>query len=208
LSYKDLLEHPIAEDEIVKALRKGGKNKAPGGDGLCLEFYTENWDTIRQDLLGLLNHMFLQQRITPKQKDGIIVCLPKGNQDSSPAGYRPISLLTTEYKILARIMATRLGAVLQGNLHRTQFCGVPGNSILDAVTHVRDAIAFSESTGSPFSVISLDFKNAFDNVSHRYLFQILQHYGITPWFIESIKICIPMPRHLYKSMDLYQSPFL
>ena len=31
-------------------------------------------------------------------KDGILVCLPKLNGDYTPGDYRPISLLTTEYK--------------------------------------------------------------------------------------------------------------
>jgi hypothetical protein len=187
VSYSWLLDQPITEEEIVRALKKCGKNKAPGDDGMCIEFYTENWETIKQDLLELLNQMFMQQRISTKQKHGIIVCLPKNDQASTPDEYRPISLLTKDYKLFARIMASRLSTILQYTLHRTQFCGVPENTILDALTIVRDAIAISESTGAPLCVISLDFTNAFDKISHQYLFQILHHYGITPWFIERIR---------------------
>src|SRR5215510_2883532 len=84
-------------------------------------------------------------------------------------------------------MATTLKIVLQEHLHRTQYCGVPGNSILDAITQVRDAIAYSESTATPMCVLSLDFKQAFDRISHQYLFKILQAYGITTWFLDRIK---------------------
>jgi hypothetical protein len=157
-SYAELLERPINAEELCAAIRKGALNKAPGVDGLCLEFYTANWDIIGPDLLELINQMFLNQTISPQQKQGIIVCLPKDTKDHTPAGYRPISLLTTEYKILTRIMATRLQIVLQHHLHKTQYCGVPGTSILDAVTHVRDAIAYSESTAAPLCVLSLDFQ--------------------------------------------------
>ena len=59
--------------------------------------------------------MFLHKKITPQQKHGIIVCLPKSNGDRTPDGYRPISLLTTEYTILARIMARGL-RTLEENL--------------------------------------------------------------------------------------------
>jgi hypothetical protein len=75
--YSWLLDRPIMEDELLRALKKGGKNKAPGGDGMCLEFYMANWSIIKQDLLNVVNQMFMQQRITPTQKHGIIVCLPK-----------------------------------------------------------------------------------------------------------------------------------
>jgi hypothetical protein len=73
---------------------------------MCLEFYTANWSIIKQDLLNVVNQMFMQQRITPTQKHGIIVCLPKHDKADRPEEYRPISLLTTDYKLIASIMAS------------------------------------------------------------------------------------------------------
>jgi len=184
--YADLLEQPITIEELSSALRSGAKHKTPGIDGFSLEFYIANWDTIKQDILELMNQIFLHKKITPQQKHGIIVCLPKSNGDRTPNGYRPISLLTIEYKFLARIMARRLRHVLKDHLHTSQFCGVPGNSILEAASLVRDAIAYSETSGSPLCVLTLDFQHALDRISHHYLFQILHRYVISEWFIEKI----------------------
>ena len=108
----------------------------PGIDGFSLEFYTANWETINTDFLELLNQMFLHRKVTPQQKNSIIVCLPKPNDDWTPDGYRPISLFTTAYKLLAQIMARCLCHVLQDHLHNSQFCRVPGNSILETVSLV------------------------------------------------------------------------
>jgi hypothetical protein len=63
-------------------------------------------------------------------------------------------------------MASRLRHVLQDHLHTSQYCGVPGNSILDALSLVRDVIAYAEMTGSPLCVLSLDFQNVFYRISH------------------------------------------
>ena len=41
-------------------------------------------------------------------------------------------------------------------------------------------------TGTPMCVLTLDFQQAFDCITHQYLFQILQRYGIRPWFVERI----------------------
>jgi len=131
--------------------------------------------------------MFLHnKKITPQQKHGIIVCLPQSNVDRTPNGYRPISLLTTEYKPLARITARHLRHILKDHLHTSHFCGVPGNSILEAAALVRDAIAYSETSGSPLFVLTFDFQHAFDRIFHHYLFQILHRYGISEWFIERL----------------------
>jgi hypothetical protein len=66
-----------------------------------------------------------------------------------PEDYRPITLLTVDYKILARILARRIRPLLAECPQTTQFSGVPGNSTLDAVATVRDAIAQSEVTHTP-----------------------------------------------------------
>jgi len=160
--YADLLEQPITIEELSAALRSGAKHKTPGIDDFSLEFYIANWDTIKQDLRELMNQMFLHKKITPQQKHGIIVWLPKSNGDRTPNGYRPISLLATEYKLLARIMARCLRHVIKDHLHTSQFCGVPGNSILEAASLVRDAIAYSVTSGSPLCVLTLDFQHAFE----------------------------------------------
>jgi len=144
------LERPITLEEVNTAIRSGAKHKSPGIDGICHEFYSANWETIHLDLIELLNHMFLSNYITPRQKHGVLICIPKAGGDGTPNGYRPISLLNTDYKILARILAQRLKQVMADQLQYTQFCGVPGNSILDAASQVRDIIAHAENTGTAF----------------------------------------------------------
>jgi len=131
--------------------------------------------------------MFPHNQVSTQQKHGIVVCLPKSNGDPTPDGYRPITLLTTEYKILARIMARRLRAITEVHLHSSQFCAVLGNTVLDAIATVRDAITYAENTGTPLCMLTLDFEGAFDRISHQYLFRILHRYGISHWFIERIR---------------------
>jgi len=70
-------------------------------------------------------------------------------------------------------MARRLRNNLKDHLHTNQFSGVPENSILEAASLARDAIVYSETSGSPLCVLSLDFQHAFDRISHHYLFKIL-----------------------------------
>ena len=84
--------------------------------------------------------MFSNNKVTAQQKHATVVNLPKANGDPTPDGYRPISFLATEYKILALIMAQGLCPIMKEQLSSSQFCAVPGNSILEAVATVRDAI--------------------------------------------------------------------
>jgi hypothetical protein len=118
--------------------------------------------------------MYLDKAITLQQNHGVIICLPKRDGAQTPADYNPITLLSVDYKLLARIIARRLRPLLAEFLQSTQFCGVPGNSILDAVATVRDAIAQSEVNTHSSVCTSLDFRKDFDRVSHYYLLTILK----------------------------------
>jgi hypothetical protein len=162
----------------------GARHKTPGSDGIFLEFYSANWEKVHIDILELLNQMFLHRNVNLRQKHAVLICLQKSDGENTPNGYRPISLLNTNYKLLSRILVRRLRHVMVEHLQHTQFFGVPGNSILDAASLGRDVIARAENTGTPLFILTLDFQNAFDRISHDYLFRILQRYGIRQCFIE------------------------
>jgi hypothetical protein len=186
-SYAAHLKQPIAAEELSTAIKSGGPNKSPGSDGIGREFFIKLWDTIRDDMLQVINHMYINKSRTCRQQHGIIVSLPKNNRDLTSARYRSISLMNTDYNLLARIMARRLTPVLEEHLISSQYCSVPGKSILEAVSVIRDVVAHAETTRIPVCVLSLDFRNAFDHISHRYLFQMLAGYGLSAWFIDRIR---------------------
>jgi hypothetical protein len=121
-AYNDTMRTPFEQQEIQHTISAGGRRKAPGIDGLMREFYVCNWNLIRADMTVILNQMFWEGKITQNQKHGVIICLPKVPGGSTPQAYRPITLLNTDYKILARMIARRLRPVLEDHLTSTQFC--------------------------------------------------------------------------------------
>jgi hypothetical protein len=80
------------------------------------------------------------------------VCIPKKQKVVTPADTRQITLMNADYKLVARIIARRLRTLLKRHLHSTQYCGVPGNSILEAVATVRDTMAYAEQMNNPLCV--------------------------------------------------------
>jgi hypothetical protein len=112
-------ETPLTHTDIHTAITSGGQNIAPSRDGLRLSFYNATWPIIRYDLCLILN-MFFEGVITTQQKQGTIVCLPKTNRMLTPANRRPITLLSSDYKTVTRIIAQRLRPVFEKQLSRTQ----------------------------------------------------------------------------------------
>jgi len=110
-------------EEIKAAVNKGAGKKAPGRDGICLEYFKTNWDMIKGDMLVLFKQMYRDCKILEQQKQGTVVCIPKTLGPSTPADYRPITLLNTDYKILARIIGNHLRPLLSELLHTSKYCG-------------------------------------------------------------------------------------
>lgn len=96
-------------------------------------------------------------------------------------------LLTTDYKILTKILANRLKKVLPILVHSDQTACVPGRTINDNVSLICDMTQYANESNTPLALISIDQLKAFDRVSHEFLFKFLQKFGFGPVFQQWIK---------------------
>ena len=101
--------------------------------------------------------------------------------------WRPITLLTTDYKILTRALANRLKSVLHLIIHPNQTACIPNRTINDNASLICDAIHNANESNTPLALISIDQLKAFDRVSHSFLFQTLDCFGFDPVFTQWIK---------------------
>ena len=84
-------------------------NKTPRFDGIPVEFYIVFWPDICDMLISSFNYSSQNGMLSPSQRNGVIILLPKNDKDLLQIkNYRPITLLTTDYKILAKCFANRL----------------------------------------------------------------------------------------------------
>ena len=97
-----------------------------------------------------------------------VVALPKPNKPAQdPKSYRPISLLCIPFKILERLIHSRIDPVVDPQLPREQAGFRRGRSTVDQVTlltqDIEDSLQHNEKAG----VVFLDLTAAYDTVWHR-----------------------------------------
>ena len=114
---------------------------------------------------------------------GVITLLKKGGRHvwEGLDDYRPITLLNTELKILARVLANRLQLVISDLIGSEQTFAVKGRSIQDNLHLIREVLEGIED-GTEAALISLDQSKAFDRVDHRFLATVLETAGFKPEF--------------------------
>ena len=49
------MEKPFAKEECLQALKKMGKEKSPGWDGITAQIYVEFWEELANPWLSLIN---------------------------------------------------------------------------------------------------------------------------------------------------------
>ena len=185
---KKRLDSPLSKKELFEVITSMNFNKTPGFDGLPVEFYVAFWPDISDLLLDSFNFSLRNGSMSASQRNGIITLLPKKDKDPLfIKNYRPITLLTTDYKILAKCLANRLKRCLHDLIHPDQSGFLKGRYIGDNIRLILDIIEYTDCNDIPGSIILLDIEKAFDSVSHDFLFKTLEQFNFGSTFINSVK---------------------
>ncbi|RVX14383.1 Transposon TX1 uncharacterized 149 kDa protein [Vitis vinifera] len=127
------LDSPFTEEEISKAIFQLDKDKASRPDGFTITVFQDCSDVIKEDLVKVFAE-FHRSGITNQSTNvSFIVLLPKKSLTKKISDFKPISLITSLYKIIAKVLSGRLRGVLHETIHSTQGAFVQGRQILDAV---------------------------------------------------------------------------
>ena len=173
----------LTADECLRALRGMARRKAPGLDGLPMEFYLKFWDIIGNDLVSVLNSCFDSGCLSLSQRRGVISLSFKKGDRLDPRNWRPITLLNVDYKLASRVIAGRLLKVIHSVVDKDQTCGVPGRFIGENVALLRDVAEYASSSGTAIAILSLDQEKAFDRVDWSFMRSTLSAMGFGPSFI-------------------------
>ena len=106
-----LLKIPDAQ-EIKDALFSIDSIKTPGPDGFGADFFKQNWALLRQDFTNCVLEFFRNGKILKEINHPFITLILKWNNPSTTYHYRPISLCSTIYKTISKILVNRLHPLL------------------------------------------------------------------------------------------------
>ena len=87
-------------------------DKAPCLDGFSFAFFHHCWGVVERDVLAVFEKFYLHSKFEKSLNATFIALVPKKNGASNIRDFRPISLVGSVYKILAKVLANRLKEVL------------------------------------------------------------------------------------------------
>ena len=99
--------------ELSTTLKDMANNKSPGLDGFATNFYKFLWPDPKMILFESYIYSSKNGQLNDGQRRAILYLIPKkGRAVRYLKSWRPISLLVTDYKILAKALANRLQKVI------------------------------------------------------------------------------------------------
>ena len=199
-------EGVVTECEVRNVLKQVGLNKSPGLFGLPDEVYLRMSHMFVSILTDVFNHWFAQGAILASITKGVITLLKKEGRHvwEDQDDYRPITLLNTELKILAQVLAKRLQLVISDLIGPEQNYVVMGRSIQDNLHLVRQILEGIEDD-TEAALINLDQSKAFDRVDHRFLAAVLETAGFEPEFCKWISMLYHDPLAVMQAFAIDRS---
>lgn len=84
--------------ELTEAVQQVKPGRAPGIDGLPGEFYKVMWGIIGKDFYEVVQKCYEEQCLPRSCQRAVLVLIPKKGDISLMKNWRPVSILTTDYK--------------------------------------------------------------------------------------------------------------
>ena len=174
---KQLCEGLITHDECKRAIFAMQKNKAPGSDGISIEFYQMFWPHLKDFLVESLNECYITGMMTDSQRKGLITLLFKKGDCRYLKNWRPITLLNNDYKIIAAVLAARVHKVINEIIHENQSGYVKGRLAACNVRLTKDVIEYFKKHCKLGAIMLADFTKAFDTLDIKFLNLCLEKFN-------------------------------
>lgn len=164
--------------------------RTPGPDGYIMAFYQHCWDLVKGDLMKVFSEFFESGIINGITNETYICLIPKKQEAVRVKDFRPISLITSLYKILDKVLSTRLKRVMPLTIVENQCAFIQGRQILDCcliANEVVEEVRFKKKKGWVFKA---DLEKAYDNVDWNFLDWVLLQKGFGQRWRSWVKGCI------------------
>ncbi|GFS23006.1 reverse transcriptase [Elysia marginata] len=191
-SEKTFCDEELKEDEVLAALKLMKNKSSPGIDGIPTEFYKFFWTNLKPYLLDSYSYSLQSGQLSYSQRRGMITLLhkSKGLSRDDLVNWRPISLTNTDYKILAKALAVRLGKVISDIVNIDQSGFLKGRNISSTLREIADIIEYESNQMRNSIVLAIDYQKAFDTVSVNFMLETFKRFGFGENFLKWLAILL------------------
>ena len=178
---------PITHYELTKALGETKIGSSPGLDGYTYAVLKFLWPLIGHPVTKGFEIMIEKEELYPNLRTASIKLIPKKGDCTQIKNWRPISLLSNVYKVFSKAFANRLKRVIDSNTSNSQKAYSKSKVIHEALMNILQCIKKGKLENKRLALLAIDFKKAFDSVSHEYILEILKFFNYSDYMIKIVR---------------------
>ncbi|CAL9248346.1 unnamed protein product [Arabidopsis halleri] len=177
--------------EIMKVMLKLNPNKASGPDGLTSGFYKAAWGILGPEVTASISHFFQSAFLPASTNATILTLVPKRPGASKIVDYRPIACLNTLYKVVSKLLVSRIKPILPSLILPNQTAFVKDRLLLENTILAGEIVnGYHKANGPKRVCIKVDIAKAFDTLSWDFLFSCLKGIQIPDQYLRWLQACI------------------
>ncbi|MCH91399.1 cysteine-rich receptor-like protein kinase [Trifolium medium] len=143
--------------------------KSPGPDDINFGFIKDFWYEMQGDVMRFISEFHRNGKLTKGLNVTFIALIPKVDSPQRLNDFRPISLLSSLYKILAKVLENRLRLVMGSVISGSQTAFVKDRQILDGILIANEVVDEARRSKKELMLFKVDFEKVYDSVDWGYL---------------------------------------
>ncbi|XP_057803482.1 uncharacterized protein LOC131018790 [Salvia miltiorrhiza] len=184
-----------SDEEITAAVFSMDADSSPGPDGFSGKFYQACWAIIKHDVWAAVRTFFLRSYLPSGCNFSTLILISKKENVISVSDLRPIVLSNFMFKIISKVLATRISGIAALYVSQNQFGFISGRSIHDCILLGSEGFNCLKRTGRGQNMAcKIDIRKAFDTLRWDFLLNVLKVMGFDVRFIDWIKIILTSAR--------------
>lgn len=185
----DLIK-PFSVEEVKNAVWDCESFKSPGPDGISFGFLKDFWDLLKGDVMRFLVEFHRNGKLAKGINSTFIALIRKVENPQSLNEFRPISLVGSMYKILAKVLANRIRLVIGSVISDAQSAFVKGRQILDGILIANEVVDDASKRKKELLLFKVDFEKAYDSIDWSFLEEVMVKMGFPILWRKWIKECV------------------
>ena len=145
-------------------------------DFLCFSF--KNYEnSLEKNVCGAMKEFYKAKQMLKEINSTFLCLIPKKIGADSPDQFRPINLCNSFYKIISKVLTSRLLLVIPSIISNKKSGFIPGRQILNSVILTHENIHSLCSSNNQGFIMKVDIAKAYDRVEWAFLTKILHAFG-------------------------------
>ena len=159
------LNKPVTEEEVSEVIKDMQNGKAPRPDGFNVDFFKGCWNIVKQDILNVVEDSRRNRTILKALNTSFFSLIPKQDSALTADKYKPIALCNVEYKIISKVLASRLKPLVPSLISGEQSGYVEGRQILNNIIQAHEVVHLLTNKKQADMIMHLDITKVYDKMN-------------------------------------------